>query len=594
MVIRTASEAHEILRNEKLVSIDVETDGRSPWYDNILVVSVCGAESRKPAVLHLLDTTQDVAGMLVDLTANATRTWLTHNGTTFDLPMFWWRGFCFPRHYDTLVGEQVLSTQGRKDIRKDLGSTMKRRIGKSHKMKIDHTSWVALNLTEDQVEYAANDVLWLHEIKEAQERVASERGLAEALAKEQALTTIITQISTTGMYLDRPTLATAREKLIANAADARKRLEAEFGDGFNPRSAPQVKEALHSLGYPVKSTGKEILKLLKNCPQATDIITVREQLQRTGFYDDDWEALYVHTRDSRVRPRYWQVGTDTTRFSCSEPNMQQIPRDMRHIFGNEPGKKVVQGDWAQIEVRIAAHYSKDPDLVYETVEGDLHKEIAQLTFHYDEVYADTKGTSKERHEETMEKIFGVEVDHAQRRDGKAGTFTWLFNGREGGMKGAAAERGIQLSDQTAKVVLKYLDDKFPTMASFHSRARSLVYQKRVMIPIYLPWGHHRQLLRNARDRYGRSMQSPARLVNTLIQGTAAIGFKEALFDIERRGLLPYVGGLVHDEVVATSVPDAEAEDYAVELEAAMIEGMQRVMPSVPVTVDAEINDTWTP
>ena len=77
-----------------------------------------------------------------------------------------------------------------------------------------------------------------------------------------------------------------------------------------------------------------------------------------------------------------------------------------------------------------------------------------------------------------------------------------------------------------------------------------------------------------------------------MQGTAAIGLKEALFEAEARGLLPYLSAIVHDEIVLCSVPDSEAEDVAIELAAAMEAGMRKVCYSLPTPAEVEIGDYW--
>ena len=53
--------------------------------------------------------------------------------------------------------------------------------------------------------------------------------------------------------------------------------------------------------------------------------------------------------------------------------------------------------------------------------------------------------------------------------------------------------------------------------------------------------------------------------------------KEGILEIFRRGLGDYISGSVHDEIVACSVPEMEAEDYAVELADAMRVGMVNMM-----------------
>ena len=68
-------------------------------------------------------------------------------------------------------------------------------------------------------------------------------------------------------------------------------------------------------------------------PMAQVILDCREGRDRISRYSEEWFAKYV-TRD-RVRGRYWQAGTETFRFSSSDPNLEQFPRNMRGMVGGE-------------------------------------------------------------------------------------------------------------------------------------------------------------------------------------------------------------------------------------------------------------------
>ena len=557
-IIREPDQAYDILKKENLISLDIETDGLKPKRSDVYVISMAGERDRTPVVLQPKLNAKGLE-VVKELARDSDKTWLTHNGTGFDLLFLRHLGIRFPRQYDTLIGEQVLSVQGRHDISKSLSATMKRRIGKSHKTEIDHSTWRVANLSEEQLEYVANDVIWLHDIKTVQERLARERGLHVALAKEQALSTIIVEISNNGMAVDLNVLHEVREEMLDAVAAAADRLKSKFGPTFNVMSPKQVKEGLHSVGIPVADTSKGTLLALPN-PEVKDVLAVRKARKRNSLISATWEE--EHVTDGRVSCRYWQVGTESVRFSCSDPNMQQIPREMRKIFGNEDGKKVVQADWAQLEIRIAAHYTKDDTLLDAVLAGDVHDEAARILYHLDS------------------------PNSVERRDAKGFVFTWLYAGWIQGIMASATLAGRVVATEDAENYLRYMAQRFPKVGVFHNRAQALIAQRRQVVPIHLPWGHQRQLLRRA--------QSPQKLVNTLIQGTAAVGMKESLFEADKRGLIKYMGGVIHDEFVCTSVPANEAEELGKGLTEAMIVGMEKVCDTVPIAVDVDIVDAWKP
>lgn len=100
--------------------------------------------------------------------------------------------------------------------------------------------------------------------------------------------------------------------------------------------------------------------------------------QLTSYYNS-YENLC--SGYGRLHAGFKQHGTVTGRLSCADPNMQQIPRDspIKGLFLPEPGFELWEIDFKNIEMRLAAVYSKEPALV-ETFkqEGDVHQLTADL------------------------------------------------------------------------------------------------------------------------------------------------------------------------------------------------------------------------
>jgi DNA polymerase I len=93
------------------------------------------------------------------------------------------------------------------------------------------------------------------------------------------------------------------------------------------------------------------------------------------------------SKDKRVRARFNIGAAKTCRFSCSSPNLQQIPRDrellgeatsVRRSFIAGMGRRLVSLDYSGIELRVLALLSGDKQLLEDMVEGDVHSEVAAV------------------------------------------------------------------------------------------------------------------------------------------------------------------------------------------------------------------------
>ena len=89
----------------------------------------------------------------------------------------------------------------------------------------------------------------------------------------------------------------------------------------------------------------------------------------------------------RVHTSFNQCGTATGRLSSSNPNLQNIPirteegRRIRSAFVAAEGCCLLSADYSQIELRVLAHFSGDPELVAAFREGqDVHRRTAAEIF----------------------------------------------------------------------------------------------------------------------------------------------------------------------------------------------------------------------
>lgn len=191
------------------------------------------------------------------------------------------------------------------------------------------------------------------------------------------------------------------EKMSETMDKEVRRLEKEIwklaGTEFNVNSPPQLAEILFDKlnlkpnprrgKAKARSTAAEVLEELSaQHPLPTKIIEFREVAKLKSTYVDALPKL-IHPETGRLHTSLSQTGAATGRLSSSDPNLQNIPirtelgRQIRAAFVAEKGKILLSADYSQIELRVMAHFSKDPVLVEAFRNGeDIHARTAQEVF----------------------------------------------------------------------------------------------------------------------------------------------------------------------------------------------------------------------
>jgi DNA polymerase-1 len=169
------------------------------------------------------------------------------------------------------------------------------------------------------------------------------------------------------------------------------------GSEFNVNSPMQLAEILFdklNLQPPgrrgkakERSTAADILEELANQHALpAKIIEYREIAKLKSTYVDTLPKL-IYPETGRVHTSFSQTGAVTGRLSSSDPNLQNIPirtelgREIRAAFVAEKGKLLLSADYSQIELRVMAHFSRDPVLIEAFRNGeDIHARTAQEVF----------------------------------------------------------------------------------------------------------------------------------------------------------------------------------------------------------------------
>ena len=483
---------------------------------------------------------------------------------------------------DTMVAAYVADPSQAVDRPETLGKTYlgralaanDERFGKGAKRRaLD--SVLDAELAQHFGELAALEHALLPALEAALERTEQ---LALYRELEVPLVGVLARMEQAGVRIDEGKLAALGARLEQEIEAATKRIYALAGQEFNIGSPKQLQMILfEKLALPPTkktktgfSTDESVLEELALGHELPRAILAHRQLTKLKSTYVDALPTFVHPETGRIHCSFDQAVAATGRLSSSQPNLQNIPirttvgQEIRAAFVPAEGRVLLSADYSQIELRILAHLSKDPELVKAFQEGaDIHVRTAS-------------------------QVFGVperDVTPEQRARTKAINFGIIY-----GQSGFGLARTLGISQGEAREQIDAYFTRYPGVRAFIASAIQSAQQL----------GYARTMA--GRRRYLPDLRSPNRTmrqaaermaVNSVIQGTAADVIKRAMVALDadlRADHVPSARMIlqVHDELVFEVAP-AELE----RLERRVIERMQRAPElSVPLVVRVGSGPTW--
>jgi DNA polymerase I len=393
---------------------------------------------------------------------------------------------------------------------------------------------------------------------------------------ELPLADVLARVECLGIRIDADHLRQIGLDVARSIAALEAEIHTLAGTTFNIASPKQLAEVLFGkLALPIirrtktgPSTDADVLEELAALhPVPARIVEYRVLTKLKGTYIDALPAL-VNPRTGRLHTTFNQAVAATGRLSSSDPNLQNIPirtevgRRIREAFVADPGYRIVSADYSQIELRILAHFSQDPD------------------------FLDAFRTGQDIHQRTAAQVFGVPpeaVTAEQRRIAKAINFGLVFGQTDFGLAQA-----LRIPRGQAR---SYIDSYFARYAGVRLYMERAIAEARQSGEVTTLLGRRRPLpeIRATRQQDRSHAERIAR--NSPIQGSAA--------DLLKLAMIRVAGGLpawpdarllltVHDELVF------EVKVEAVTAFSAWVkEQMESIYQlAVPLVVDVGSGPTW--
>jgi DNA polymerase-1 len=395
---------------------------------------------------------------------------------------------------------------------------------------------------------------------------------------ELPLIKVLADMEEDGVRIDPDFLANLSGEMDKKLADLSKQIFAIAGLEFNINSTQQLSHILfEKLNLPSKgktASGKGFstdVRVLEELAKVHDfprlVLEYRSFGKLKSTYVDSLPKM-INQRTGRVHTSYNQTIAATGRLSSTDPNLQNIPirtdegREIRRAFiARDKSYQILSADYSQIELRILAHYTEDPNLVDAFLKGeDIHARTAAA-------------------------VFGVdlkEVTSAQRRIAKTTNFAIIY--------GVTAFGLSQQTDLTPHESQKFIDkyfEQYPGIRKYIDDTIAFARKSGYVTTLY----NRRRYLPEINDSNRNVRQFAERTaINTPIQGTAADIIKVAMLKIHKalKGKKSRMILQVHDELVF-DVHESELEA----VKKIVVDGMQNAAElKVPLIADVGIADNW--
>jgi DNA polymerase-1 len=393
------------------------------------------------------------------------------------------------------------------------------------------------------------------------------------------LVPVLARMEDAGVAIDRVVLDKMSQRLEGEIDAKAREIWQCCGEEFNINSPKQLGEVLFNklnLPKPVKygkgrtiSTAVDVLEGLAAEHEAPKLVLEYRQLSKLkSTYVDALPAL-LNPLTGRLHTTFDQTGTATGRLSSANPNLQNIPirtelgREIRAAFTAAPGHLLLAADYSQIELRLLAHYSKDPLLVEAFRRGD------------------------DIHTLTASQVFGVPplmVTPDHRRQAKVVNFGIVY-----GLSAFGLSQNLGIEPSDAKKFIEAYFEKYRGVRAFIDRTTEETRRDGSVRNLF---GRVRPIPDINSKNFNLRGFAERTAVNTPLQGTAADLIKIAMIRIDaailERGLKSRMTLQVHDELVF-EVPETEMDGMRTLVREQMESAYQL---SVPLMVEIGVGQNW--
>ncbi len=579
------------LQSEHEICIDTETTGIDA--NNVQLVGLSFSIKEHEGFYVPIENdgegnngAKTILALFKPLFENTNITWIGQNLKYDFLVLKWYEVELRGKTFDTMLAHYVIEPEGRRSM--DLLSaqflgyepvSIETLIGKKGKNQGTMRD-VAL---EQITEYAAEDADITLQLKHCFDPLISKRGVNKVFEEvENPLVRVLVDMEYEGVKVDTAFLNDYSKVLEEEAKISEEKVFEQAGVRFNLASPKQLGDVLFDIlkldpkAKKTKTgqyaTGEDVLsKMAAKHKIVDDILNFRELTKLKSTYVDAIPAL-INPKTGRIHTSYAQAVAVTGRLSSTNPNLQNIPirsergREIRKAFvPRDPSRLLVSADYSQIELRIVAAISGDPNMCEAFKQG------------------------KDIHTATAAKVYGIEeaeVTKEMRYKAKSVNFGIIY-----GQGAFGLAENLNISRTEAKEIIDNYKKEFPNIQKYMDQqinnAKELGFVETLM-------GRKRWLRDINSSNFTVRGFAERNAINSPIQGSAADMIKLAMISVhnemkkkhwESKMILQ-----VHDELVFDAV-----ETELTELKELILNCMTSamVLPNgVPVEAEIGVGKNW--
>ena len=405
-----------------------------------------------------------------------------------------------------------------------------------------------------------------------------------------------------GLLMDETAMIRKQGECAARLLELREKIHAMTGDveiGANAGTQAFKDYLFKTLGLPVlKTTAKNaeaaddqtMVMLAEWCadhrPELVPLFELVQEYRKWSklktTYIDGY-LRFINPVTGRIHPDLLPLATETGRFACRRPNLQnqcQPGNDyvgVRNFIVSPEGWLLMEADYSQVELRIVAYLSQDAVMLDAYKNGeDIHSITTSAVFGISREEAADKRHSEYKHRRTVAKgtMFGI-----------------LYGiGAKGLSVNLKASAGVRASVGQCEQYIAGIKARYTNLAAWQQYAKETARRRQYA---QTALGRRRYLPGIRSQDFRRRASSERMAMNTPVQGLAADCLKLAMGRLVKTlADKPYIRPVmtVHDSLVF------EVRADHVDEAAALVKGCMEALPPLenfmPLVAEVAVGERY--